>query len=164
MNTHHYSPDEALALLMRKLQERDETLTTLVRDAINAGKEDTLPIESKHINGQAEKPHEYRKIVPFSPEEALQVALDVLQAYFIEQPLLINEITKNIAYASEIHDVEIVRNFADVSEIQIELHTETQIDEGDGNEFTLIQISNEHIEEQKNDLALLKDLMHFSGE
>ena len=150
MNT--YRPNDALELLIRKLQDRDAILVTLVRDAINAGKEDTLPINSRGIHSQAEKPHEYRKIVPFSTEESLQVALDVLQALLIEQPLLVNEIAKN---------------FADTFEIQIERHTETQIveeDGHDGHEFTLTQIPVEDIEEQRRNLASLKELITFSGE
>ena len=150
MNT--YRPNEALELLMRKLQDRDTILFTLVRDAINAGKEDTLPVDSRIIHSQADKPHEYRKIVPFSAEESLRVALDVLQAFLIEQPLLVNEIAKNLA---------------DTSEIQIERHTETQIveeDGHDGHEFTLDQIPVEDIEEQRRNLASLKELITFSGE
>ena len=157
MNIHHYSPDEALTLLRRKLQEQDETLATLVGDAINAGKEDTFPIVNELFHDQAEKPHEYRKIVPFSSEEALQVALEVLQAYFIEQPLLVNEIAKNFADASD-------KTLASVSEIQIDLHTETQIDEGDDHEFRVTQISEEAIEGQERNLTLLKEFIHFSEE
>ena len=64
------------------------------------------------------------KLFPFLPKKHFKWHLTALQAYFIEQPLLVNEITKNFAAASD-------KTLASAFEIQIELHTETQIDEGD---------------------------------
>ena len=154
MNIHQYSSEEALDTLMRKLQEQDEDLAILVRSAIDEGKETIITIESIHNRGRSKKSHEYRKIVPFTHEEALQVALKVLQGFFIEGPLLTNEIIRHFSDTSETHDVP---------EIQIELRTETQIDGGDGQEFRLTRVPNEGIEEQRHNLASLKELITFSG-
>lgn len=152
MNIHQYSSEGALDILMTKLRDQDEDLAILVRSAIDEGKE---TIESIPTSGRSKRSHEYRKVVPFTHEEALQVALKVLQGFFIEGPLLTNEIIKHFSDTSENHDVP---------EIQIELHTETQIDGGDGHEFRLTQVPNEDIEEQKHNLASLKELITFSGE
>ena len=158
MNIHQYQPNQALDTLIRKIQERDVrldiNLAVLVRDAIDEGEENILTIESDTI-GRSKNSHEYRKIAPFSPEEALQVALGVLRACFVEQPLLMNEVINYFTDASEDHDV---------SEIQIDLQTETQIEGEDSHEFTLIQIPDEAIEEQRRNLDSLKEFITFSGE
>ena len=135
------SPEEARNTLMRKLHGKDENLAILVRNATDEGKETTDEI--RHSRGRSKKSHKYRKIEPFTDEEALQVALKVLQRFFIEGPLFTNEIIKYLSDTSENHDIP---------EIQIE---------GDS---PLTQVPNEEIEEQRRNLASLKELIAFPRE
>jgi hypothetical protein len=119
---HEYSPQEALDLLLRKLNERDQELAVRVRAAVNAGT-DVQEIE-KPRGPETNKPRSYRRTVPYSPEQALQVALDALQAHFVEQPLFINSLLDNMVHAS-LGDV--IRTEGTEKAVEIELYTETQL-------------------------------------
>src|SRR5690242_17055824 len=94
MSSHEYSPQQALDVLMRKLQARDETLAAQVQSAIDAGKDVT---ETERATDRRKKDRVYRKTVPFTHDEALQVALDALQANFVEQPLFVDSAADNLA-------------------------------------------------------------------
>src|SRR5688572_26470462 len=92
MPNHDYSARDALELLLGKLSGRDEHLGRQIRSAIDAGKD----IEERERRGRGQKARVYRKTVPFTPEEALQVAIDALQACFIEQPLFANSVAASL--------------------------------------------------------------------
>ncbi|HKH46317.1 MAG TPA: hypothetical protein VKM72_16775 [Thermoanaerobaculia bacterium] len=97
MSTHDYTAAQALELLLGKLKERDADLALHVQSAIDAGKD----VEEREPSRRSRKrPRVYRKVVRLSDEEALQVALDVLQAYFVEQPLFVDSAAKNFRPAS----------------------------------------------------------------
>lgn len=80
MASHEYSPRHALALLLKKVRDRDPDLAIGLEAVIDTGKDVFLPT--------AKEPREYRKTVQFSDEEALEVALLALRAHFVEQPRL----------------------------------------------------------------------------
>jgi hypothetical protein len=96
MPNHDYSSQEALNVLMRKLRFRDQGLAAEVQAAIDAGKD---VLETEPSNDRRRSARAYRKTVPFSHEEALQVALDALQAFFVEQPLFANSAAASFAAA-----------------------------------------------------------------
>src|ERR1700680_458116 len=139
MSAHSYTAQQALDVLMKKLRERDETLATHVQATIDAGKDisETLP-----ATRSLKKVHIYRKTVAFTHEEAIQIALDALQAYFVEQPLLIDEAASNFAEAGlgvplsgrirrQVSDGERepikTEQVGEEKQIEIELQTEPQI-------------------------------------
>ena len=74
MSNHNYTPTEALETLLRKLRERDESLAMAVRLAIDSGKD--IP-EEQQIGWK--KVRRYRKTIPFTHEEALNLSLGVLK-------------------------------------------------------------------------------------
>lgn len=82
---------------MRKLRERDEDLAGQVQKAIDAGKDVS---ETEPATGRRNEARVYRKTVPFTHEEALHVALDALQSYFVELPLFANSAADNFAKAA----------------------------------------------------------------
>jgi hypothetical protein len=92
---HEYSPQEALRKLIEMLTFADAELSAQVLAAVNAGRD----VQEIERSGRR-KSRFYRHTVPYSPEEALQVALEVLRAHFIEQPLFRNVCHDNMTKAS----------------------------------------------------------------
>jgi len=88
MADHDYTSEEALKTLLRRVRERDKTLAERIRIAIDAGK-DIRQTETP-VGRRQRAARTYRQKVPYSHEEALAVALDVLQSHFIELPMFIN--------------------------------------------------------------------------
>jgi hypothetical protein len=84
MPVHDYSPQEAFALLIRKLTEQDKDLAARVQAVVDEGKDVE---ETEFIGSRRKKTRLYRKTMPYSYEEALQAALKALESYFIGQPL-----------------------------------------------------------------------------
>jgi len=137
MGKHDYTPEQALTLLIDKLTKVDADLARQVQEAANAGK-DMLETEQSRGRGK-KKLRTYRRTVPYSMEEALQVALNALRAHFVEQPLFINSCHDNMAqaalgvldvrFSSLLPKKEFVRSEEKGTEkaVEIELHTETQI-------------------------------------
>src|SRR5436309_1797031 len=95
MPTHDYTAREALDVLLSRLEDRDQSLLAEVRMAINVGKD----VEEQDVEEQdprrRRKPRVYRRTVRFTDEEALDVALAVLRAHFVEQPLFANSAADN---------------------------------------------------------------------
>lgn len=87
MPDHDYTPSQALSVLLEKLGRADETLAARVKSAINAGKDVQ---QEEPARDRRKRPRVYRKNAPYSNEEALAVALDVLRAHFIELPRIVN--------------------------------------------------------------------------
>src|SRR5208283_3910191 len=108
---------------------------------INEGKE---IIEKDNTVNQRKKPHTYRKNVPYSHSEALQMALNALEAYFIEQPLYAKVAIENISNTNlmvsnpkqlnSFAKYELDKNISEFKEdkisIEIEIQTETQMPQG----------------------------------
>ena len=67
-----YTPQQALEILMKKLGSRDEALAAQIQAAIDAGKDVS---ETEPAIDRRKKARVYRKTVPFTHEEALQIAL-----------------------------------------------------------------------------------------
>jgi hypothetical protein len=82
---------------MRKLRARDSVLAEHIQSAIDGGKDVE---ETESLVRRRKKARVYRKTVRFTDEEALRVAVDALQVYFIEQPLFVNSANKNFESAA----------------------------------------------------------------
>lgn len=135
MNKHDYTDEQALRLLMDKLTKADVELAKQIQEAVNVGR-DVLQTEQSRGRGK-KKERTYRRTVPYSMKEALQVALNALRAHFIEQPLFINSCHDNMTQAAlgvvdmrspwpasrKVHPEAI----GEEKTLEIELHTETQI-------------------------------------
>ena len=94
MSAHDYTPQQALEMLMRSLQEKAGELAAQVQAAVDAGKDVE---ETEQSRGRRKRSRSYRKTVPYEYEEALRVALDALRSYFIEQPLFVDSCLDNMA-------------------------------------------------------------------
>jgi hypothetical protein len=161
---------------MKKLRAQNELLATQIQTAIDEGKDASE--EEPSIDGR-KKPRIYRRTVPFTHIEALQIALDALQAYFVEQPLFINEAADNFAKAaigrpsmdygqsrsnSDERELVILERQDNDKQLEIELHTETQISREGDEIFALERIPRQSIEDQQLHIKQLRTLMDFSGE
>jgi hypothetical protein len=176
MPHYSYSAEQALAVLIKKIREQDERLAAHIQAAIDAGKDvkETAPAID-----QRKKPRVYRKTVPFSHEEALQVALDALRAYFVEQPLFINSVADNLAKAAvgvpterrparqmsaEKPEPVSLEQVGEEKRVEIELQTETQISRSGEETMPLKRLAKEQIEVQRENIARLRKLTDFSEE
>ncbi|MCL4552200.1 MAG: hypothetical protein M1305_01395 [Candidatus Marsarchaeota archaeon] len=161
MSTHDYSPQQALDLLMRKLDEREKSLGEQIRAAIDAGKD----VEEKEpVKGRPAKQRVYRKTVRFTDEEAIQVALGALRAWFIEQPLFVRSAAKNFMRAAVGAPVEPWQTFwrnkgqlqglsmhgvGSEKMLEIELQTETRVSKADQQTVRLVPVLEGDIKQQK---------------
>ena len=176
MPVHQYTPQEALDLLMKKLRAQDESLASQVQLAIDAGKDIT---ETEPATVGRKKERIYRKSVPFSHEEALQVALDALQAYFVEQPMCVNSVADNFAKAvvgfptehspawpisQEEPDSVSCGEVGEEKIVEIELQTETQISKTGEETLVLKRTPKEQIDAQRQNIVHLRRLTDFKGE
>ncbi len=177
MPEHQYTPQQALDLLMKKLSAREETLAAQVQAAIDAGKDVS---ETEPAIDRRKKARVYRKTVPFTHEEALQIALDALQAYFVEQPLFVGSAADNLAKsaigvpkhnlpnwayspaasASEPEPVSLERENEEKA-VVIEMQTETQLSRTGEETIPLKRMSKELIDAQRHHVAELRKLTNF---
>ena len=171
---HEYTPQQALELLMRKLTARDEALAAEVQAVVNAGK-DVREIE--YSSGH-KKLRSYRRTIPYSPEEALEVALDALNAHFVQQPLFANALLHNMANSamavietrqarSPASNVK-VEAVGDQKAVEIELQTETQLLRGtvltrrEPETLAVRRLSDDAIKGQQTNIGNLKSLFDFT--
>ena len=180
MPSHEYSPQQALEVLMRKLQASDEILAAQVQSAIDAGKDVT---ETERATDRRKKDRVYRKTVPFTHDEALQVALDALQANFVEQPLFVDSAADNLAKAaigvpkqnlpewafsaatsaSEPEPL-LLEATGEEKAVEIEMQTETQLSKTEEETIPLKRMSKEQIEDQRLRINDLRKLVDFRKE
>lgn len=169
MAAHDYSPQEAFALLMRKLIERDRDLAAQVQAVVDEGKDVE---ETELVGSRRKRTRLYRKTMPYSYDEALQAALKALEAYFIEQPLFASSCLDDIAKAAlgipqrthQPSDSGIDLKTQGVEKtVQIELRTETQISEPAQETLSLDRAPADQIKEQQNNLNHLTALIDFGG-
>ena len=175
MPIHEYNPQQALESLMAKLKSRDEELAAEVQAAIDAGKDVT---ETEPIPGRRKR-HVYRRIVPFSSSEALQIALNVLQAYFVEGPLFVDSTANALASAgvgvryqrqdfprSNIEKSESVsiQGVGEEKSIEVEIQTETQVLRAGEETLRLSRVPMSMIEEQRQQVRHLRELIDFRTE
>lgn len=177
---HQYTPQQALEILMRKLKARDETLAAQVQAAIDAGKD---VAETEPPVDRRKKARVYRKTVPFTHEEALQVALDALQAYFVEQQLFVDSAADSLAksvigvpkhdlpswaYSPEASNGEpeplTLKGTNEEKAVEIEMQTETQLSRTGEETMPLKRMSKEQIEVQSHHIADLRKLTNFTQE
>ena len=177
MSIHEYTPKQALDTLMQKLEKGDPQLAAKIQAAIDAGKD----IRETDPGRQRRRPRYYRKTVPLSYEEALDVAMDALRAYFIEQPLFVNSCVANMSEAA----IDVQRHqlqpppWFDAKEqsdhvalqakgkertIVIELQTETQIPRREEEPFELTAVDTDELREQRHNWDSLKSLVSFGKE
>jgi hypothetical protein len=169
MAAQDYSPQEAFALLMRKLMERNKDLAAQVQAVVDEGKDVE---ETEFVGSRRKRTRVYRKTVPYSYDEALQAALNALEAYFIEQPLFASSCLDDIAKAAlgipqrthQDSDPAIDPKTQGVEKtIQIELRTETQISEPAQETLSLDRAPADQIKEQQDNLNNLMALIDFGG-
>jgi hypothetical protein len=175
-----YTPEVALRSLMAKLTQRDSVLAERIQAAMDEGKD----IDETELVGTKRKKRRrvYRKAVAYTDKEALKVALNALQAYFIEQPLFVNSLHENMAQ-TVLGEPRRSRVLAKIGEIfplspesegvekiiAIELHTETQLRTAmqitSPNQETqdLPKTDQRRIEEQQQNLSRLRELIDFGG-
>lgn len=175
MAVNEYTPQQAFEVLMDHLRKRDEQLATNIQAVVDAGKDVD---ETQQVGKRRKRSRSYRRTVPYGYEEALQVALDALQAYFVEQPLFIDSCAKNMAatelsaprpsrthwQAVESHgDDTAIERVGERKRIEIELRTETQISERKEEMFELKEIDVTQIEKQQSNIAQLRNLFDFEN-
>jgi hypothetical protein len=85
---HEYSPKDALDLLLDNIAISSSQLFERMKAVIDAGKD--IEIEEPRSGSRKKKPHIYRKNVPYTDEEALQVALTVLESHLIDSRKIIS--------------------------------------------------------------------------
>lgn len=173
MSTHDYTASQALELLMRKLREADASLADRVQAAIDAGQDVS---QTEPSQDRRKKARTYRKQVPFSPEDALQEALNSLQAYFVEQPLFENAALDSFAssalgdspkvdvFGKPVGDKEeptIVDAAGKEKRIEIALLRETRIFRSSEDRLALQRHPKDEIEVQRKNIERLRSLMRF---
>src|SRR5689334_5673757 len=89
MPKHDYTPKEALDLLIRKIEDVSSALAHQIRSAIDAGT-DIQATETIENGRRKSKKRYYRKHIAYTDEEALGVALAVLESHLIESRMLVN--------------------------------------------------------------------------
>jgi hypothetical protein len=169
-----YTPQDALDVLMGALRRRNEQLAIHIQSVVDAGK-DVYEDESFGVRRRNKK-RSYRRTVQYDYEEALQVAIHALQAYFVEQPLFIDSCTRNMTstridtsqsfrsrwYAANEQPEERGAESKELPrKIEIELKTETQISESNEEVFDLQPRDPAQIDSQRENISKLKELLTF---
>lgn len=85
---HEYSPKEALDLVLENIAISSPQLFERMKAIIDGGKD--VEIEEAVSGSRKKKPHVYRKDVPYTDEEALQVALTVIKSHLIDSRKIIS--------------------------------------------------------------------------
>ena len=171
MSIHEYFPEQALQILLEKLLAKDETLVTEVWSAIDAGKEVLIePDEpSRDLFGSQTTKIQHRisggRANPgrLSHEEALRVALDVLRAYFVVQPRFVTSVVHHLSDSREAEDSSLEPFDAEAG-IEIDLWSETQLDEREGLVFRFDRVEEKEIDEQEQNLNSLIEFIQFTGD
>ena len=91
MPKHDYTAKDALALLILKIDTASSDLAKRIRLAIDEGKD--VPAEETimpEMGRRKSKKRYYRKHVAYTDEEALTIAMTVLESHLIESRMLVN--------------------------------------------------------------------------
>ena len=182
MPGHQYTAKQALEILLKKIRQRREDLAAEVQAAIDAGKDVS---ETEPSPDRRKKDRVYRKTVPFTHQEALQIAIDALQSHLVEQPLFVESARINFSRTGvgetirRIHRpgfdyprLNVSKERQDVSvchvdeekTIEIELQSETQIEKSGPQTQTLEKLDHAQIEERQRQLSDLRRLVDFQPE
>jgi len=161
---------------MRKLKGRDAILADHVQDAIDEGKDIS---ETEISRDRRQKPHTYRKTVPFTHDEALLVAIQVLEAHFIEVPLFINSAVADFTQSAlgipdqkpaiqvvgnDEPELVIERAQGEPKDLEVELQPETRLTGEDRIPLSLQPIALARINEEKENLRRLLEMVDFDEE
>lgn len=181
MSKHDYTPDQALELLIQKVNERNPALAVEVRAAVNAGR-DVQETEQVRKRGGKMKSLSFRRTVPFSTEQALEVALEALKAHFVEQPLFANSVLDDMAQSAfgvveagsqqspSKQTILKAQGRGEQKAVEIELRTETQLLSDthmattQPDTFRIGRVPAELIEDQKTNVRKLRELFNFNEE
>jgi len=174
MNDHDYTAEQALELLLRKLDAANADLAVQVRAAIDEGKDIE---EEEPITSRRKKRRRYRKSVRLSTKEALAAAADALQAYFIEQPLFVSSAMDNahpaaLAGPRDMYEVMGAKQAMQASDsgldaekiLEVELRTETQLTAGGDETYRLQRPNPSELVEQRENVSQLRGLLRFGAE
>ena len=155
MDTDKFSPEEALAILMEGLRKKSEELASEVQNANDSGTADFLGTTDKQTRPRASSRR--GPLRPLSHEEAVEVALHVLQSYFIEQPLLEKSAVENLTFPDASEEIPPSPPVEEVT-FEFDFRTETQMEEVDEHLFRLKGEEETSIEQQRQNLASLREL------
>jgi len=171
MATNEYSQRDALDALLSALNDKLPELATRVRTAIDVGKDVE---EVERPTGGRRKVRSYRKAARLSDEEALRAAVEVLQAYFVEQPQFVSSATQNFRLAALGGTLtasgegrktpgpaanESAAGLNEEKVLEVELRAETQITAADLETQILEPKPDELVREQMNNLEAVCTLM-----
>jgi hypothetical protein len=161
---------QTLEYLLQALSKRDESLAQVVRNAIDAGK-DIEEVEGLGTNRR--KRRVYRKVVRFTDEEALRVALDALRACLVELPFFINSAVEDFKAAAigasvDYHHTVTERSLRAIEKpagshqgiLEVELQTATQVSPAARQTQRLEAVSLSTVEEQRN---RVQEIAHLAG-
>lgn len=170
MPSHDYSPRVALETLIRKVGERDAELARHLQSAIDSGKD----VSERQHSPRRKRPRLYRKTVRFSDEEALRIAIEALQAHFVEQPLFVMSASRHFAAAALGDHVDPWRvtraepqktvpaeTVGAEKALEIEVQTETQISRADEQTVRLTPPAADALKQQRDHIARLLELTRF---
>jgi hypothetical protein len=175
MAAHEYTARQALEVLLQRVAARDAQLASEIQSAIDAGR-DVEERELEPVRGRRRKPRSYRKTMPFTDEQALQIAVSVLQAHFVEQPLFVRSATQQFQAAGigqpeeqwrwwppEGQSQPLIEGVGVPKALEVELQTETQLVKSGEPTISLGSLSDESISEQREHMAKLLQLVDFNG-
>jgi len=171
MSAHEYNTLEALQLLIRKIRDRDDSLAASLQAAIDDGKD----VHETESGGRRKKKRVYRRRVALTHKEAADVAIKVLQSFFIELPCFIGSTSENFKGAAvgvppqtgrhlpswRYDEDQLVAEAEGLDKtLEIELRTETQILGEEQSTLSLKPIPLKLIDEQRTNLKRLAELMN----
>jgi hypothetical protein len=170
MPSHDYSPRVALEMLIRKVTERDPELASHLQSAIDAGKD----VSERQYSPNRKRSRLYRKTVRFTDEEALRIAIEALQAHFVEQPMFVISAARQFAAAAlgdRVDASPIVRAESPKAvategvgvekPLEIEVQTETQISRADEQTIRLTPPAADALKQQQEHVGRLLELTRF---
>lgn len=161
------SDSGALRLILAKLEAVDAGFAALVRSEIDAGK-DTVVVIRQHG-----KDHKYRKTVPLTTAEALTVTIGILEAYFVDYPLLVASTLDEMegAVVSSTTDSPsddaaahvIKRDMDGAPLVEIERKVATQVTDSTQEMHRLERVHPAMLEEQRQNLSRLRTLLNLES-
>src|SRR5689334_924318 len=92
MPENDYTARQALDLLMARILSASPDLAERIQNAVDSGRDVRMEADEQPGSGRGRRPARrfYRKNVPFTDEEALCVAVQVLESHLIESRMLVN--------------------------------------------------------------------------
>jgi hypothetical protein len=172
------SAETALDTLLARVRARDPDLASLMQAAVDEGK---LVDRTEALKGKKNQTHTYRKVTRLSGEEALEKATSVLQAYFVELPMCIASMQKELgqaavsskapsgsegaglplfSYPNEVPTTENRGQIKDFLLVSIDLANEAKLGRNEGGELLPLKgLSEVDMAAQRQHLTLLRELL-----